>query len=576
MKKHLLLIPALLGLFIAGCSSDEVITSSTGQKESNSSNVSSETTVPPNESSTGTDTIPTSNPSSTSIISEESNSSTDTNVASSQESLSTSIVSQTSGLSVSSSVSTSGESAISSSAITSTSMASGSTSVSSSTASINAKAYLKSLISAKDHNPYSFIPSTLLSNNSENLISASQVEYDFNNSTNVSNIKYGGFGEQWHMVIENIAESENFYSVLSLGETAINSSVVLFNKYLDSNSSDEVSHSLSESGYSAKLNFDGSKLSYVIQYKTSLTIPLFGTLMPQVDMNYDVKTGEKAVRIQLTNSNCMKYSVTENHYKFALQYGIPAVSRKAYFEILKKEDSSIEGHIYEYVQYKDKDLIPSCADFYIGNEYTSVVGNKARGLVGFTGYINELYKTTEGKLLCYEVRETLTVLGVTGQYNTLWFNLNNISGITSVKAVENENFTGTYSNKNPHDIYLNGSASIFEPAYNKKLAVKTSRKYDVELRKQYFYSSSGSEIIEHETNIPMMFIQANNDKDSNFTDFPSDMSSISGITASVNLAQKYLDKVQADYSTLIDIFVTNKEKITGSAISDYIGTATVI
>ena len=97
-------------------------------------------------------------------------------------------------------------------------------------------------------------------------------------------------------------------------------------------------------------------------------------------------------------------------------------------------------------------MIPSCADFYIGNDYTSVVGNKASGLVGFSGYINELYETEKGKLLGYEVRETLSFAGISGQYNTLWFNLNNILGSTSVKAIENENNTGTYSNKNPHNI----------------------------------------------------------------------------------------------------------------------------
>lgn len=438
---------------------------------------------------------------------------------------------------------------------------------------VDIKSYLKSLIFATEQDPYSYIPAKMKQSNSANHVIASEVTYDFASSTNVSDIKYGGFGEQWHMVIDNIQQSELFFSVLTLGETAINSSVVLFNNYLDKNPDDTASHTLKETKYTAKLTFKDGILAYTIQYKTNLNIPFFGNVMPQVDMTYNVATSEKAVRIKLTENNAMKYVSTADTYAFAIQYGVEAVNRKAYFQLNRLQDESIQGHIYEFVQFKDKDMVPSCADFYIGKTYTSVVGNKASGLVGFKGYINELYKTNEGKLLCYEVRETLTVLGISGQYNTLWFNLNDINGITSVKAIANENNTGNYTNKNPYDVYLNGSSSKFEPTYNKKLGKNTSRKYDVEFRKQYFYGYQEDKLVEYETNIPMMFIQDNNDKDTNFNDFPSDILSKSGITASVKLAQADLNKVRDDYSKLIDAFIANKETVTGTTIETYIGGA---
>ncbi len=441
---------------------------------------------------------------------------------------------------------------------------------------VDIKTYLQTLMQVVGHDPYSYIPKTMQAENSSNHVTANQVNYNFNNFTNVSDIKYGGHGEQWHMVLNNINESERFYSVLSIGETAINASVALFNNYLDTNPNDTASHTLSETTYTAKLDFSNGLLAYIIQYKTNLTIPFFGEVMPQIDMTYDIKTLEKTVRIQLTDNNAMKYVVTDNMYVFAIEYGVETVSRKAYFQISKDKNDNVAGHIYEFVQYKDKDLVSACADFYINDEYTSVVGNKASGLVDFKGYINELYETGKGKLLGYEVRETLTILGISGQYNTLWFNLNNISGINNVKAVENENNTGTYTNKNPHDIYLNNSTKIFEPTYNKKLGVQTSRKYDVELRKQYFYGYNEGEFTEYETSIPMMFIQADNDKDTNFTDFPADILSKSGIAASVNLANKYINKIQEDYASLIDIFIANKDTVTGESIESYIGGAVEI
>ena len=438
---------------------------------------------------------------------------------------------------------------------------------------INIKAYLQTLMVAVNHDPYGYIPETMQPSNSDNHVTPAQVNYDFTTFNNVSSIKYGGFGEQWRMVVDNITESERFYSVLSLGEAAINASVALFNNYLDSNPSDTASHTLNETAYTAKLNFANGVLSYTIQYKTNLNIPLFGEVLPQIDMTYNITSLEKSVRIQLSENNAMKYIVTDNSYVFALEYGITTVSRKAYLQLNRKQDESVEGHIYEFIQYKDKDLTAACADFYIDGTYTSVVGNKASGMPGFTGYINELYKTTEGKLLGYEVRETFTKWGVTATYHTLWFNLNNISGITNVKAIKNDETTFGLGAKNNHDIYLNNSASIFEPTYNTKLTVKTSRKYDVEMRKQYFYGYNEGQFTEYEVQLPMMFIQADHDGYTNFSDFPSDIQSKSGITASVNLSSTYLNKIQSDYATLVDVFIAHKDQVTGETIEAYIGSA---
>ena len=195
---------------------------------------------------------------------------------------------------------------------------------------------------------------------------------------------------------------------------------------------------------------------------------------------------------------------------------------------------------------------------------------------GFTGYINELYKTNQGRLLGYEVRETFTKWGFEATYHTLWFNLNNITGINSVKAIKNENSTYGLGANNNHDIYLNGSDSIFEPTYNKKLMVQTSRKYDVEMRKQFFYGYNEGTFTEYEVQLPMMFIQADHDGYTNFTDFPSDILSKSGIAASVNLSTTYLNKIQSDYATLIDVFIAHKDDVTSATINTWIGDAIVI
>ena len=437
---------------------------------------------------------------------------------------------------------------------------------------VDIKGYLQDLVADLDQDPYSFIPDGLRPENATK-VTQQEVTYDFTTFNNVSNIKYGGYGEQWHMVIENINQSEEFYKVTTLGSEIITASNVLVYAFLDDYYDGTVSKTFSsDARFTATLNFNGSTLTYSIQFASGISIPLFGSVTPQIDMEYEIGSHTKTFRIQLGENNAIKFESTPDSYTFALKYGIETVSRKAYFTVSKDENDKVEGHVYEFVQYKDKDLVPACADFYIDENYASVVGNKASGMPGFTGYINELYLTEQGKLLGYEVRETFTKWGISATYHTLWFNLNNISGINSVKAIATGEVSTGLGADNPHEIYLNGSASIFEPTYNKKLGVKTSRKYDVEMRKQYFYGIQTGEVVEFEVDLPMMFIQADHDSYTNFTDFHDDMNDNSGISnAYVNLSSTYLNKIQDDYAKLIDILIAHKDEVTSATIVSYIG-----
>ena len=430
------------------------------------------------------------------------------------------------------------------------------------------KGYLSSLLQVRNQDPYSFIPTTMRSTNSANYVSAGAVQYDFSKDTAVSSIRYGGFGQQWQMVMDNIAQSELFYAALKIADSAITASAIKLNNRFDEDPT-ETQAEATESSYTANVSYASDVLSYTIKLKQGKNVSGLGTVQPQIDMIYNIKTGERAVRIHISDTNAMRYVVTDTEYTFAIQYGASSANRTAYCN-LKKKGSGSEGHIYEYITVKGKDAVKSCADFYIDGTYTSVVGNKANGIIGMDGYINELYKTSEGKLLGYKVQETKTVFGITGTYHTLWFNLSDIKGISSVRVTEH-----TDDNKNDlnaNNVYVNGSSALFTPTYNKKLVVKTSRKYDIELRTQYFYGKDGSDFTCYETKIPMMFIQDDHDDYTNYSDFPSDIKSENKISASVSLSNQILSKIRSDYDTLIPVFKENKARFSSNEIVSFIGT----
>ena len=96
------------------------------------------------------------------------------------------------------------------------------------------------------------------------------------------------------------------------------------------------------------------------------------------------------------------------------------------------------------------------------------------------------------------------------------------------------------------------------------------------MRKQYFYGFNEGVFTEYEVELPMMFIQADHDEYTNYTDFPTDIQSKSGIEASVNLSTVYLTKIQNDYAALIDIFIAHKNDVTSATITTYVGDAIVI
>ena len=427
------------------------------------------------------------------------------------------------------------------------------------------KDYLLSLISGYTFDPLSYIPSSMRQGFEGNLLSSAPSD-DYSSFVDVEDIPYGGYGEQWQMVLTNVSQSELFYNVLLFLEDTITSSVVLFNNYLDQNPGDSADHTVGEEGvYTATLKYSSGVLEYTLAYESGFEVPYFGSVAPSLEMTYEVDSGEREVFINLTQNNQLRYVIGENSYEFGIRYGVSGFSRIAYC-LIQKEGVEVSGHIYEYIGTESTELINSCADFYIGSTYAKCVGNKASGMLAFKGYVNELYLLSTGKLLGYEVEESLTIAGITADYHTLWFNLSDISGISSVKVVDwQEEDSKTL---NPNKVYVNGSSSVFTPDYNSIMTVKTSRKYDIELREQTFYGlDAEGEILTYTIQVPMMFIQ----EGENYDDFSNDMEETSEISgASVTLSSVYVDQITSDHASLVEAFKANKENVTREFIDSFI------
>ena len=430
------------------------------------------------------------------------------------------------------------------------------------------KDYLTKLTQIETATAYDYLPAAMAPTYQANRVNLSDITYDFTSFTNVSAIKQAGYGEQWQMVVENINQSVTMAKVFNVAQTILSAAGNAVNIYIENSYADEMTYEFSGTGYNGKFEYKNNKLIFNINITTNTTVPLVGTVQPVVKMEYDLATGAKGMYISLGDAYKIKYVVSDDAYEMATTYGLTAYghsgSRSSYLSITKANNKTT-GHIYEHTTLDGSDKISACADFYVENGYVSVVGNKASGMVGFDGYVNELYKASEGRLLGYEVREEKTIAGVKGTYNTLWFNLWDISGITNVKVTDKT--SANESSRSTVDVYLNNSTTLLSPTYNKKL-IKTSRKYDVELRSRFYYTydSENQKYVANEVKVPMMFIQEGD----NFNSFTKDIKDDNNITASVSMNQSDLNKVLADYDTLIDIFIRNKENMSSDQIIAYL------
>ena len=416
---------------------------------------------------------------------------------------------------------------------------------------VDPRMLLATLLQSYEVNPFTYIPESMRQDFSANLVSANSIVTDYSSFVSTSDITYG-HGEQWHMVLENLEQSKTFFNVLSVIDGLTTTSVVAFNNYFDTNPSDTAHHEFKSGIYNVTVNFDGTTIAYVLDYTANL--PVLGTQTVQIALKLNSQTNEKTARIQLGDANALTYKAVGNSYEFAIKYmGV----RRAMFSVEMGNDGVVNGKIYEHLTVAGVD-IASAAEFFITDDYVSVVGNKASGMVAFTGYISELYNAGSGRLIGYEVQEKLSAL----IYNTLWFDLNDVYGINSIKYIEKNGET-------PAQTFVNGSSTQWQTMDYGGASLKyLSRRFDIEFRTQYVYSydAATEKYTEHEIQVPMLFVQ-----EEKYSTFTADMLATNGVAAAVTVSSTNLAKLLDDYDTLIPVFIQNKDNITADSIVAYIG-----
>lgn len=410
------------------------------------------------------------------------------------------------------------------------------------------------------------------------LTDASKLEYDLEKGVNVLDLQIG-YGEQWNMVLETMDKVQSSMKFLNSLETLISDPIQTICGMMSDPLNTNFNLAIPANEY-VEGGVTYSEATNVVSYNaTSLKdiVTPFGTVKPSLKFINDGDNKIRTVVAKFSDTNKIKYVIKENKIEVAMVYGVDQLSKTTHVTVENNEGvytGTIVDHTVGSVAGKTVDF-DGYAEFITDGDYLYAVGDKADAIFGMEGYIVEIYDLNTGKLLGYKIQESKTIISVTKDYHTLWFNLKDISGINKVRVEELSEAHKKESPRSTCDVYLNSSDTVMDVKYN-TLVKKTSRYYDIELRMQYFYvqDKDTGEITKVEVETPMMFIQDDNavdnaGSDTNFTDTPTQFKKLNGFDISVNFNE--LDDLRTAYKEMVPAYKTNVESIeTASDISNWI------
>ncbi|MDD4276239.1 MAG: hypothetical protein PHO33_04610 [Clostridia bacterium] len=395
--------------------------------------------------------------------------------------------------------------------------------------------------------PWSFLPEAFAL---ENKVYTGSTSLDFNtNFVNAYSIPQLGMGKQMNVVYDTMLNAEEILGYLNAFYGAANVVVNFYQEFINENPDNYASYEKNTEDFNFKITLTDTTSLILINYSSVA-----------IELSYDETTNRCYGRIQLSDSNSVKYEMGEDYLKMAVNIMGLSLSQ---IEFVRDEDEVL-GYLYEFLGTSETNIKTS-ALIKIDDNYTTIISNKRETDDLVIEGNEELYDNTTGNFVGAEVKETVSSV----QYDTMWFNLYNISGITSIRKEDVTNGV------NLDTIYVNNSLNSFVAKKVGGFSLKTlSRRFDIEMKVMYFYTydNETQNYTKNSIEIPMMFIQREYMSSFGLDAYTSN--SNNGVTANleITLTSDELLAINDNYTNLLDLYTTIKANIAYQDIINYIGT----
>ena len=407
--------------------------------------------------------------------------------------------------------------------------------------------------------PWAFLPAALAP---ENMAYSSMPVNggDFSAETNVNNIAVKPIGKQLNVLYDGLSQATAALTAANAVFTAGEAIVSAYQNFIDQNPEnlDEFTGSASLGGITFRLRItvDGERVTLLAGN---------GTVSAELISDRSASAPYRNEgRIQLTDGVALKYRMSDTSLKFAVRFTVNGVGIVQQIEFVRNENAVL-GYLYEFYG-TDSAAIKTSALLYSDEEITAVLSDKRESNDLQIDAFEEVYDSKTGEMLGGEVAETVALV----DYDTLWFNLYDVSGLSTVRVAQDTD--GDDNIQNPHIVYVNGANTPFLPEYNTLpvIGTRTSRHYDIEMREVWYYISkteNGNTVYEKQkAEIPMLFVQCEN-----ADDFSAEVTANNANLSDAALPSDICNSVTGIFDELNNTYSAIKEEITFTDINDFIG-----
>ena len=368
---------------------------------------------------------------------------------------------------------------------------------------------------------------------------------------NVSDIPVNYIGKQMNVVYGVLNKSQTALGYVQKVQAGLAAVETAYVEYIQKNPYDYASFEDTEGSFTYRIKISGRN------YDLSVNVGNVGVRI------FADKTDEEnpayGARIQLTQNAVIKYDMTgEESLKIAL---VVAGSASAQVEFVKK-DGKTAGYIHEFLYAADKQVTATSALLTVSENYTTVIGTKGDFIPTSGGRNCEVYSNATGYLVGTEVKEILDKK----EYDTLWYNLRDLHGVTSIRKEDKANWL------NADTIWINGSET--EALHSKSVTLTDrSRRFDIEFKTVYAWrkmvNADGIEEYEKaEFEVPMLFVQEKC-SDTFEEDFSKENKDYLTGPVSLNVSAADKQAVNAGYYDLLPAYEEIKESVMHEDIIDY-------
>ena len=375
-------------------------------------------------------------------------------------------------------------------------------------------------------------------------------ELDFSEFVNIASIPDCGIGKQLHVMYGAINKFQTALDYLLSVNSAFNAIESLYQNFLNENPENYTVYDGNYESFSFHIELNEASYAIEFNYKSA-----------GIKITYDDETGTNIGKITLTDGIAAKYVIKNNFVKIGVQTTVQGVGYVSQLEF-STQNGVVEGKLFEFVGTENKSIKTS-AMIFIDSAYTSIISDKREtDDLSVEGEV-EVYVNATGRLIGTEIKETVNSIS----YDTLWINLRDVNGLTSVKVTDSVN------GMNMNTVYVNGSENPFVP---KKVGgiglTMLSRRFDIEMKEMYFYvyDEETKKYDELKMLLPMLFVQR--EFLNYFEDDVFETNSDNGISSDVKITlpdseNRYLTAV---YSLLIENYKIIKESESFDSVSSFI------